>query len=330
MVARPGAARATIVSLLGTPSAGEEAGLTTGQTRHRSFVLAGLGIAALGLVAWGVGGTDVGAPPRFTSAGSPGAPRGGLASDLLLVVVGVAAVLVSWNWLSAWIAHRRRMAARGDTPLADTGPPVPLWVRAAAIILPPLLIVAFLVALAYRGDRSPEEERLLQQQLAGEDREPDPRASREVADGRTSDRTIIVLIVAGVVFVASLQAVSRARRHRAGTRAPRERVEGGVRQPPDLDGLQPADAVVTAYAEMAAVLGADGVPYNAPDTPFEYLDRARPRLEPVHADAAALTTLFEEVRYSDHPVDDSMKARAITAVRRVAAHVESQPREPRA
>jgi hypothetical protein len=73
----------------------------------------------------------------------------------------------------------------------------------------------------------------------------------------------------------------------------------------------PRRAIIRAYARMEAVLARGGIPRRPSETPLEYIDGALRTLAIPAAPARSLTDLFEIARFSDRPIDVSMKRRAI-------------------
>lgn len=78
--------------------------------------------------------------------------------------------------------------------------------------------------------------------------------------------------------------------------------------------LDPRRAVIAAYAAMERLMARDGVARSAHEAPMEYLGRVT--LQGHHRVAAVhrLTALFQRGRFSDRPVDEDMRQRAIDAV----------------
>ena len=83
----------------------------------------------------------------------------------------------------------------------------------------------------------------------------------------------------------------------------------------------PRRAVIAAYAAMERLMARDGVARDAHEAPMEYLGRVT--LHGHHRVAAVhrLTALFQRGRFSDRPVDEDMRRRAIDAVE----ELESDP-----
>lgn len=110
----------------------------------------------------------------------------------------------------------------------------------------------------------------------------------------------------------------------------------GPRPPPDLDqeitaALEDLDAlaadpdhrrvVIRAYARMERALARTGASRAASETPREFLGRALTMLGASAGPARRLTDLFEQARFSTHPVDAGMRAEASLALRAVQAEL---------
>jgi hypothetical protein len=88
----------------------------------------------------------------------------------------------------------------------------------------------------------------------------------------------------------------------------------------ELDA-DPRRAVIQAYARMERVLEARGHGRRPHEAPLEYLARILHELEVTPAPVEALTDLFEHAKFSHHPVDPAMKARAIDALEGIRAEL---------
>jgi len=85
-----------------------------------------------------------------------------------------------------------------------------------------------------------------------------------------------------------------------------------------LDGTDARAAVIACYAAMEESLAGSGVTRRASDSPQDLLERAVADGLPAGEAAAALTALFREARYSTHPMDDSHRDRAASALADIA------------
>jgi hypothetical protein len=76
--------------------------------------------------------------------------------------------------------------------------------------------------------------------------------------------------------------------------------------------------VIAAYAVMERLMARDGLARGAHEAPMEYLGRitlhGHDRVGAVHR----LTGLFQRARFSERPVDEDMRRRAIAAVEELA------------
>jgi len=76
----------------------------------------------------------------------------------------------------------------------------------------------------------------------------------------------------------------------------------------------PRKAVVAAYLMMTQLTAAAGAQRRLDETPSEYLERLLADVGVSRPAAARLTVLFERARYSDVPVDESIRTDAIEAL----------------
>jgi hypothetical protein len=129
-----------------------------------------------------------------------------------------------------------------------------------------------------------------------------------------------------VVVVCTLLAVAAgawllAARRRRGAPEP-----DGALQAAMLDALEegiddleaepdPRRAVIAAYARLERVLAAHGAPRRPAEAPEEYLHRVLASLDLGRPAATRLTALFQAAKFSDHTVDETMKAGALEALR---------------
>jgi hypothetical protein len=76
-------------------------------------------------------------------------------------------------------------------------------------------------------------------------------------------------------------------------------------------------AVIAAYARMEAALARNGLRRRPSETPVEYLRRILLGLTSRSDSVSRLTSLFEQAKFSRHPIDASMKQDAIGALREI-------------
>jgi hypothetical protein len=110
----------------------------------------------------------------------------------------------------------------------------------------------------------------------------------------------------------------------------RRAVEAALK--PLADPADPRAAVIAAYARMERVLAARELGRRTPEAPREYLARVLRAHGMPDRPLTALTALFEEARFSLHPISQSAPRRALSELENarlaLAARDEDKP-EPR-
>jgi Domain of unknown function (DUF4129) len=260
----------------------------------------------LAVVAWAVTGVHTGGASGSARTMSPGV------SGTLNAVVAAAwgAVVV----VLIVMTRRLRRQLDKDAEGLEPRPPKPWWVTMVAWLI---VAAVFLIPLLFRN---------------GQDREPQPIATPATApgsdptNGTVDDRRrpsswVIVGFVAGAAAAgAALAFAARrpARIERDGEPLPELRRHvvgvvddsiGDIERDPD-----PRRAIIRSYARMEAVLARGGIPQRPSETPLEYIDSALRTLAIPAGPARSLTDLFEIARFSDRPIDISMKRRAIDSL----------------
>ena len=89
----------------------------------------------------------------------------------------------------------------------------------------------------------------------------------------------------------------------------------GVSVPDPAAEPDPRRAVIACYLQLLEVAARHGPERRESETPTEYLRRVLADTDAAASPASTLTGLFERARYSDLPVDESMRADAISALR---------------
>jgi hypothetical protein len=77
----------------------------------------------------------------------------------------------------------------------------------------------------------------------------------------------------------------------------------------------PRLAVIAAYGAMQRTLGERGIVRSPAEAPREYLVRALSASHATEREARTLTGLFEEARYSIHPIPERFRELALSALR---------------
>jgi Domain of unknown function (DUF4129) len=88
---------------------------------------------------------------------------------------------------------------------------------------------------------------------------------------------------------------------------------------PLRDPSDPRGAVIAAYARMESVLAERELGRHAPEAPREYLARVLGEHGMPELSLTTLTEMFEEARFSRHPIPDSAPRRALGELERARA-----------
>jgi hypothetical protein len=259
----------------------------------------GLGLCACALVAAfaaGGVGSRVGAPPTGGFAPIQ------LAAD---VVVGGLAVFGLFVLVMTRGAGRR---ARGRDQ-------VPLWQRILAMCLVALVVLGAVSLISkvpshpIRGGPS-----------GGLPAKKPPPATRAKAThhGGALDAAWVpaAAVIVGVLLgIAVLYAIFRQPRHEPPAE-PEQPLDRAIAA--GIEGLEteadPRRAVIKAYAGMEHALAVDGLPREPSETPLEFLRRVFERLESSRGATARLTRLYEQAKFSTHPIDERMRGEALSAL----------------
>jgi hypothetical protein len=193
--------------------------------------------------------------------------------------------------------------------------------------LSPFLLVGFAALTLAIATRWGEEIREAFEQLgalvgAG-DRGPDPSgAARPPAPEWLPVVVVTSVLVAGVGSVFAW----RAARRRLRRPSLAETLSDALGDTLDdvADEPDPRRAIILAYARMESSLDRSGCSRREADAPLEYLSRVLRELEVAAAPVEALTDLFEHAKFSHHPVDAAMKARAIAALEAIRAELRAR------
>lgn len=169
---------------------------------------------------------------------------------------------------------------------------------------------------------------LQQEQAAARRRQQHAAQLRKVQTGAHFDSTVAVGLLGLLALGGALYYV-RIRSRATPLGAPpsadvKEELAGAVSEAIDdlRDEPDPRRAVVAAYARMERSLARHGLGRRPAEAPFEYLTRILTELDVRESAALELTELFERAKFSPHPVDAEMKARAIGALVAIRADLQ--------
>jgi hypothetical protein len=141
---------------------------------------------------------------------------------------------------------------------------------------------------------------------------------------------MVVLVIYGgiaalgiwVLFDARFAVPAASEAETEDIRRVRRAVTAGLRALHDHDN--PRHAIIACYAQLEHLLEDHGMPVHVAFTPQEYMGAALRGID-VPADAlAGLVSLFEQARYSLHPLDDTDKQAATDHLETIKTHLEGE------
>ena len=247
---------------------------------------------------------------------NPGADRTAarIATFPLLALLGAASAAAVITTVTA----RRRLLTHFEDDDEEPAASGSRLMRIALLLVPFAVLGALIFAIAVR----PAGERQPQQQIAP----PSGSAPANRAGGDANDWGLVAFACGALVATALLgSALWGARvRRRAGIeplRKPAADPAGAVDDAlAALDAeTDPRRAIIAAYVRMERALDAAGLGRRAPEAPREYLARVAGALHGDARSARRLTALYEEARFSPHPLDDAARAEAVAALHALRA-----------
>ncbi len=285
----------------------------------RAIAATAVGLLLVSLVALASGGSP------WHAGGRQDVPVG-----VVNAVAAVGGALVVALLLLVWagtpsVEKRRPLPRRpGATGLEGLGASLSAGGKAAAIVggaiaLFLLLTLPFLVPVA-AAPPGATPENAVPRGDAGDSAPAGQPASTSLTWLVAGSAAALLLLAPAAVFIRRRRA---RRERRAAVPAAAERVGSGLRRSHgDLESERdPRLAVQRAYASMEESLGEIELSRAPDETPAEFTDRALRVLGASAAAASDLTGLFEIARFSDHPMGEDDRRRAIASVRRVVAEV---------
>lgn len=267
----------------------------------------------------------------------PDSPAGmfAIAATLAVSISMIAIAIVTQS------GRQRRAAATAELPPARGGRPErPPWrlvlIALGAIVAWPLIVVLLMYALP---QGRPEEPLPAAEPPARSGDSPEPALSENPEAGAavlgyfaTTTVILLLLIAAGTVIAARRQRrlVHPPAPDRGGyqppVRAPASEsfaraAELGLATIGDLN-RDPRDAIIACYAAMERELeNAPGAVPQDSDTPTEVLARAVEH-HALHDDSATeLVALFEEARFSPHPMNEGHRETAVRVLETVLTEI---------
>jgi hypothetical protein len=285
----------------------------------RALAAIAAGLLLVSLVALASGGSP------WHAGGRQDVPVG-----VVHALAAAAGALVVGVLLLVWVGtpsgekrpRRRRRLSAGD--LEGLGASLSAAGKAAAIV-GAAIGVFLLLTLPFLVPNAPTPSGATPEDIVPRDQASTPAQARQ---GTSAALTWLIVGSASALLLLAPAAVVVRRRHarrdrRAVVPDTAERVGSGLRRSlADLESERdPRLAVQRAYERMEESLGEIELSRAPDETPTEFTVRVLRVLGASAAAASDLTGLFEIARFSDHPMDEDDRRRAISSVRRVEAEV---------
>ena len=284
----------------------------------RAIAATAAGLLLVSLVAVASGGSS------WHTGGRQELP-GGVVGALAVAggALAVAALLLVWVGTPPAEQRRRRRRQPGAGDLKGIGASLSAGAKVVAIVagaigLFLLLVLPFLVPNAETPPGAPPGN-------VGAPERPSTPAPTGDPTSIALQTWLLVGAAAAVLLLAFSIRQRRAQRdRRAVVPDAAASVGSGLRRSlAELESERdPRRAVQRAYAHMEESLGEIELSRAPDETPTEFTGRVLRVLGASVAAASDLTGLFEIARFSDHPMDEDDRRRAIASVRRVEAEVE--------
>jgi len=286
----------------------------------RAIAATAVGLLLVSLVALASGGSP------WHAGGRQDVPVGVVRA----LAAAAGALVVGWVllvWVGTPSEERRRSRRPGARDFEELGTSLSAAGKVAAIVsgavgLFLLLALPFLAPTVAPPDRGTP----VNAAQGGRASTPSPAGQPT----SISLKWLIVGSAAALLLLGPPAVVVRRRRARRARQAvvpdAAAQVGSGLRQSlVDLESERdPRLAVQCAYARMEESLGAIELSRAPDETPTEFTARVLRVLGASAAAASDLTGLFEIARFSDHPMDEDDRRRAIALVRRVEAEVATR------
>ena len=260
--------------------------------------------------------------PTPVNAASAQAPS----TALFLLLAGVGTVALAALAAVIWPGRRRK----GDEePELVPVPPEVHWIWKLLAIVLAFAVGATLVAAAVLGARTAHPIPLGGAAVGA--RHGAPAGAGGGTGGFVLPSWVpwtgLGIVLAGVATGAALLVFGGAR----SVEEPPERRAARAAVDAAIDALDttidPRYAVIAAYAAMERVLAARGIRRLRAEAPREYLRRVLLAASGAERDAQTLTGLFEEARFSTHPISERLRELALSALTSLHARLRTSAGE---
>ena len=290
-------------------------------TRARAAAAAPALAAAVVVVAMAARAPLSGATP--VNAHSAQAPT----TALFMVLLGTGVVMLGALVLVVWPGRRRKDDPPEQEPTRIEVP----WIWKVVAIVLPVALGATLVAAAVSGTRSVHTAPgiggesfggALGGAVAGSNHSSGAGGGFTVPAWLPWTLLAIVAIAlaaGGLVLWRQRQRPATDAVEASAARAAVEAAIGALD-----DDADPRRGVIAAYGAMQRALAERGVVRSPAEAPREYLQRALTASRAAEREARTLTGLFEEARYSTHPIPERLREAALSALRSLQRRLQAE------
>ena len=243
---------------------------------------------------------------------------------LLLLCAGAGMVALAGLAALLWPGRRR---SRTDEPQLVREPLQVHWIWKLLASSLPFVLGAVLVAAAVLGastvTRPPRLESVGARGGALEHQVAAPSRGSGFVVPSWLPWTVVGIVVVAIAVGAVL--LIRGRERPADEASERTTAQEAVQSAIGaLDAVtDPRSAVIAAYAAMVRTLAAHGVARPPAEAPREYLRRVLVANRATEHEARTLTGLFEEARFSTHPIPEQVRELALSALSSLRSRLQA-------
>ncbi|ETW96585.1 MAG: hypothetical protein ETSY1_26055 [Candidatus Entotheonella factor] len=250
-----------------------------------------------------------------------------LPTPLYIIMAIVVLACISITFLNSFLRRRKPPDDMHQRRPEDIKAP---WYVRLITLISILSVPLFLFWLLRQG--SPLREVLMQwrRELAALQANPLPPILQVDSPIAGYALFIVVLVIYGgiaalgiwVLFDGRLAVPDTLEGETEDVRRVRRAVTAGLRALHDHD--DPRYAIIACYAQLEHLLEDYGMPAHATLTPQEYMGAALRGIDVPEDTFASLVALFEQARYSLHPLHDTDKQAAAAYLETIKAHLERE------
>jgi hypothetical protein len=249
--------------------------------------------------------------PLARSSSIDAASAGAPVTALFILLLGAGIVALAMVMI---FRQRRR---RHDPEERLSEPPESPWIWKVVATLGPVALGAALIVAAITGSKKVSVAPDLSGGFGGASGQAAPATGPHNGFVLPAWLPWTVLAIALVAIAAGLTLLAlRRNRDLADGPEPGAAAEAVQAAIAALEAdTDPRGAVIAAYAAMQRTLAAHGLRRSPSEAPREFLGRVLVSSRAAERDATTLTGLFEEARFSTHPISERTRERALAALR---------------